>query len=70
MVFEGMSFNAISQEERHSMKIQKAKKETMMEELEMWDKSWGRKRTGLMEICTSQRLNEVKTVKSDWIYWN
>lgn len=70
MVFEGMSFNAISQEERHSMKIQKAKKETMMEELERWDKSWGRKRTGLMEICTSQRLNEVKTVKSDWIYWN
>ena len=47
-----------------------AKKETMMEELERWDKSWGRKRTGLMEICTSQRLNEVKTVKSDWIYWN
>ena len=70
MVFEAMSFNAISLEERHSMKIQRAKKETMMERLERWDKSWGRKRTELMKICTSKRLNEVKTVKSDWIYWN
>ena len=70
MVFEAMSFNAISLEERDSMKIQRAKKETMMERLERWDKSWGRKRTELMKICTSKRLNEVKTVKSDWIYWN
>ena len=54
MVFEATSFNAISQEERHSMKIQKAKKETMMEELERWDKSWGRKKeTVPIRVCES-----------------
>lgn len=71
MGFEAADVDAISQEEKHGVKIQGTSARRSR---------WSSQRGGIKakRICkkqnrdtwASKRLSEVKTMKPDWVYWN